>query len=172
MINISRAMKSNRVLKSLTGLNIEKFQELVTYFEILLSEESAKKSKNKKRQRAIGGGSKHTLQTAEEKLFYILFYVKVYPTFDMAGFIFNVNRSQTNRWMHTLLPLLEKALDRRVVLPKRQIQSMDEFMKLFPDVQDIFIDATERRVQRPQNNTKQKRLYSGKKKLIREKQQS
>jgi len=48
MINISRAMKSNKVLKSLTGLNIGKFQELVTYFEILLSENSAKKSKNKK----------------------------------------------------------------------------------------------------------------------------
>jgi len=171
MINISRAKKSNRVLKSLTGLSIEKFQELTTYFEVLLAEESAKKSKSKKRQRAVGGGNKHTLQRAEEKLFYILFYVKVYPTFDMAGFIFNVNRSQTNRWMHKLLPLLEKALDRRVVLPKRQIQSMEEFIKLFQDVQDIFVDATERRVQRPQNNTKQNRLYSGKKKLIREKQQ-
>jgi hypothetical protein len=163
MININRAMKSNRVLKSLTGLNIEKFQELVTYFEVLLVEETAKKSKSKKRQRAVGGGSKHSLQTAHEKLFYILFYTKIYPTFDMAGFIFNVNRSQTNRWMHTLLPLLEKALDRRVVLPKRQIQSMEEFMKLFPEVEDVFVDATERKVQRPQDNTKQKRLYSGKK---------
>ena len=36
-------------------------------------------------------------------------------------------------------------------------------MKLFPEVQDVFVDATERRVQRPQDNTKQKRLYSGKK---------
>ncbi|SFV60364.1 hypothetical protein MNB_SM-7-745 [hydrothermal vent metagenome] len=170
MINISRAMKSNRVLKSLTGLNIEKFQELTTYFELLLNEEFAKQSKSKKRQRAIGGGRRHTLQTAQEKLFFILFYVKVYPTFDMAGFIFNVNRSQTNRWTHTLLPLLEKALERRVVLPKRQIQSMEEFMKLFPEVKDIFIDATEQRVQRPKVNTKQRRLYSGKKKLIREKQ--
>ena len=171
MININRAMKSNRVLKSLTGLSIEKFKELASYFEVLLAEESAKKSKSVKRQRAVGGGNKHTLDTAEEKLFYILFYIKTYPTFDMAGFIFNVNRSQTNRWMHALLPLLEKALDRRVVLPKRQIQSMEEFMQLFPDVQDVFVDATERRVQRPQDDTKQNRLYSGKKKLIREKQQ-
>ena len=110
MINISRAMKSNRVLKSFTGLSIEKFQELVTYFEVLLVEASAKEAKSVKRQRAVGGGNKHTLKTAEDKLFYILFYVKVYPTFDMAGFIFNVNRSQTNRWMHSLLPLLEKAI--------------------------------------------------------------
>lgn len=164
-------MKSNRVLKSLTGLNIEKFKELAIYFEILLSEESAKKAKSVKRQRAVGAGNKHTLQTAEDKLFYILFYTKVYPTFDMAGFIFNVNRSQSNRWFHTLLPLLEKALDRRLVLPKRKIQNMEEFLKFFPDIQDVFVDATERRVQRPKNNKKQKRLYSGKKKLIQEKQQ-
>jgi hypothetical protein len=171
MINIQRAMKSNRVLKSLTGLNIEKFKELAKYFEIILIEEVAKKRKSvKNRIRAEGGGNKHTLATAEDKLFYILFYTKVYPTFDMAGFIFDVNRSQSNRWMHSLLPLLEKALDRRVVLPKRQIKDMQEFMNLFPEVQDIFVDATERRVQRPQDNEKQKRLYSGKKKLIQEKQ--
>jgi len=29
MINIERAMSSNRITKSLTGLNIEKFKEIV-----------------------------------------------------------------------------------------------------------------------------------------------
>ena len=172
MINIQRAMKSNRVLKSLTGLSIIKFKELVVYFEIILKEESAKFIKStKNRQRATGGGNKHTLNNAEAKLFYILFYCKVYPTFDMAGFIFEVNRSQANRWMHKLLPILEKVLERRVVLPKRQVKSMDEFIQLYPSIEDIFVDATERRVQRPQDYEKQKELYSGKKKLIHEKLQ-
>ena len=171
MINIELAMRSDRILKSLTGLTIIKFNELVNYFEIVLKEESAKFIKsNKNRKRAIGGGKKHTLYDAKSKLFYILFYCKVYPTFDMAGFIFEVNRSQANRWMHKLLPILEDALDRRVVLPKRQIRSMEEFINLYPNIQDIFIDATERRVQRPKDYEKQKRLYSGKKKAIREKQ--
>jgi hypothetical protein len=119
MININKALKNNRILKSLTGLSIEKFKELVAYFETILNEENGKRIKNEKnRQRNAGGGSKPTLNSSEAKLFYILFYVKVYPTFDLAGFIFDVNRSQTNRWMHQLLPILEKALDRRVVLKK------------------------------------------------------
>jgi hypothetical protein len=71
--------------------------------------------------------------------------------------------------MHKLLPLLEKALDRKFVLPKRQIESMGEFIKLFPEVKDVFVDATERAVQRPANNKMQRRLYSGKKKDTREK---
>lgn len=165
MININKALKNNRILKSLTGLGIEKFKELVPYFETILKEENGKRVKsNKNRQRKVGGGSKPTLENAEAKLFYILFYVKVYPTFDLAGFIFDVNRSQTNRWMHQLLPILEKALDRRVVLPKRKIENVEAFIKSFPEVKDLFIDGTERRVERSSDYKKQKLDYSGKKK--------
>ena len=167
MININRAMKSNRILKSLTGLNIQKFQELLPYFDKILIETSKQNIKdNKDRVRDEGGGAKHTLDNTEAKLFYILFYLKVYPTFDVSGFIFNVNRSQACRWMHKLLPLLEKALDRRFVLPKRQIATVDEFLKLFPDTKDIFADATERPIQRPSQDKRQRRHYSGKKKDI------
>jgi len=169
MININRAMHSNRIMKSLTGLDVKKFKELVPYFEIVLLENTKQKIKsNKNRVRAEGGGKKHTLRTIEAQLFYILFYLKVYPTFDVAGFIFNVNRSQACRWMHKLLPLLEEALDRKFVLPKRKIETIDEFIKLFPEVKDVFADATERVVQRPMNDKKQRRLYSGKKKDIQE----
>ena len=147
MINIKKALKNNRILKSLTGLDIEKFKELVPYFETILKEENGKRIKNdKNRQRKAGGGAKSKLDSVEAKLFYILFYVKVYPTFDLAGFIFDVNRSQTNRWMHKLLPILEKALDRKMVLPKRKIDNVEVFMKTFPEVKDLFIDGTERRV--------------------------
>jgi len=165
MINIAKALKNNRILKSLTGLSIEKFKELVPYFEIILKEENGKRIENdKNRQRKAGGGTKATLDSSEAKLFYILFYVKVYPTFDLAGFIFDVNRSQTNRWMHQLLPILEKALDRRVVLPKRKIENVEAFIKSFPEIKDIFIDGTERRVERSSDKKQQRLDYSGKKK--------
>lgn len=165
MINIAKALKSNRLIKSLTGLTKEKFEELAIYFDTILKEEQAKKYKNNQnRQRRPGGGSKGKLQNSKEKLFYILFYVKVYPTFDVAGFIFDVDRAQTNRWVHKYLPILEKALGRRVVLPERKIESVEAFMKEFPNVKDIFIDGTERRVQRSSDTKEQKRNYSGKKK--------
>jgi len=41
---------------------------------------------------------------------------------------------------------------------------MKEFIQAFPEVKEIFIDGTERRVQRPKNSKKQKKKYSGKKK--------
>jgi len=165
MINISKALKDNRILKSLTGLSIDKFKELVPYFDTILKEEEAKRIKNNKnRKRKAGGGRKAILESSEAKLFYILFYVKVYPTFDVAGFIFDVNRSQTNRWMHQLLPILEKALDRRVVLPKRRIENMEAFIKSFPEIKDVFIDGTERHIKRSSDKKQQRLDYSGKKK--------
>ena len=135
MMNINKALKSPRLMKSLTGLSSEKFKELLSYFEVILKEENAKRiSNNKERKRKAGGGQKSTLHNAEAKLFYILFYVKVYPTFDVAGFIYDVHKAQTNRWMHQLLPILEKTLERRVVLPKRRIENIESFTKLFPEL--------------------------------------
>jgi len=41
---------------------------------------------------------------------------------------------------------------------------MKEFVEKFPFVKKVILDGTERPVQRPQDNEKQKEYYSGKKK--------
>jgi hypothetical protein len=82
----------------------------------------------------------------------------------VAGFIFEVDRAQTCRWMHKFLPLLEKVLGKEAVLPVRQIKSVEEFIGLLGGVKDIFIDATERPIRRPGQDKVQKEYYSGKKK--------
>ena len=115
------------------------------------------------RQRAIGGGRKAKLGSPQEKLFFILFYFKCYPTFDLAGILFDLDRSQTNRWMHRLHPILEEALNQKMVLPMRQVRSVEEFIERFPKVKEVIIDGTERPIQRPTDQEKQKLNYSGKK---------
>lgn len=159
-MKIAAAFKNDRLLKSLTGLTKTEFNNLLISFEQLLYESLA----NKSRKRKVGGGRKGSLKAAAEKLFFILFYMKIYPTFDLAGFVFGVDRSRTCRWVHQFLPLLEKALGRRCVLPKRQITSIEEFTQLFPEVKDLFIDGVERKTQHPKLNKNKHRLYSGKSK--------
>lgn len=158
---LKRAMKSKRLIKALIGLGKNEFSRLLQKFEEVL--EGANNT-NIERKRQPGGGRKHTLIGAEEKLFYILFYLKSYPTFDVAGFIFDVDRAQTCRWTHKLLPRLEEALGKEAVLPVRQIHSIEEFTALLSGAKDVFIDATERPIQRPGQDETQKEYYSGKKK--------
>ena len=52
-----------------------------------------------------------------------------------------------------------------MVLPERKISTLEELLEVFPDVRDLFIDGTERPIQRPKDNEKQKENYSGKKKM-------
>jgi hypothetical protein len=82
----------------------------------------------------------------------------------VAGFIFEVDRAQTCRWMHKLLPLLENALGQEAVLPVRQVHSVEEFIARWGGVKDVFIDVTERPIRRPVQDEVQKEYYSGKKK--------
>jgi len=66
--------------------------------------------------------------------------------------------------VHRLQAILETALGKKMVLPERKLESMEQFLKRFPEVREVILDGTERPVQRPQDATQQKEHYSGKKK--------
>ena len=162
-INLQRAKKSDRIFRSLTGLDVNAFQHLVKPFEQVLNKFIVQQVALIPRERALRGGRSHTLKMIEDKLFFVLFYLKVYPTFDLAGFFYDVDRSQPCHWVHFLMPVLQETLGRELVLPKRKIGSIEEFIQAFPEVKDIFIDGTERPIQRPKKKKQQEQHYSGKK---------
>ena len=160
MLNIKRALKQNRLLRALTGLNSKAFQSLLLTFTQVYEQTL----RDKPRQRSVGGGRKARLRTFEHKLFYILFYFKCYSTFDLAGILFDIDRSQAHHWAHRLQPILEAALGEKKALPERQINSVQAFIERFPGVERVVMDGTEQPIKRPTDSEKQKLNYSGKKK--------
>ncbi|MCL2927187.1 MAG: transposase family protein [Trichodesmium sp. MAG_R01] len=86
-------------------------------------------------QRSVAGGLLARLGTNQEKLFYILFYFKCYPTLDLAGILFDIDCSQADYWVHRLQPILEAALGEKKALSERQINSVQEFIEGFPGVE-------------------------------------
>lgn len=161
-MNIQPVLRNNRFCLALTGVTVAEFTDLVPVFTQVLLE--MRINRNPDRKRKYGGGRIGGLKTVEEKLFYTLMYLKTYPTFDVASFWVGIDRSNCCRAIQYLLLVLEKTLGRRLVLPKRQIRSVEEFVRLFPEVKDIFPDGTDRRVQRPVSQKRRKKLYSGKRK--------
>jgi hypothetical protein len=162
-MNVSAALGSDRLCASLTGLRVAEFNELVESFNINHKEYWI--TMNPARVRGVGGGRTGALKTIEEKLFATLMYLKAYPTFDVFGFHIGCNRSQAKRRIDHLFPVLEMTLKRRLVLPERKINSIEEFQSLFPEIKEIMVDGTERKVQRPKNKKRQNKTYSGKKKI-------
>jgi hypothetical protein len=159
-MNIQKAMQDDRLMRAVIGMGKKEFYKLLAKFAPLAGRIKHKRN----RKRKAGAGRKHTLETAEQKLFYMLFYMKCYPTFDVAAFFFGVDKSQAKRWVDELRVILEKSLGKAMVLPVRKIRSVKEFLERFPAVKELLIDGTERPVQRPKNKQKQKERYSGKKK--------
>jgi hypothetical protein len=162
MLNIGRILAQDRLLRATTGLNRRAFETLLEKFEQVYF--ASADNREKPRKRKSGGGRKARLQSIKEKLFYILFYFKCYPTFDLAAVLFDFDRSQANRWVHRLQPILEKVLEEKKVLPLRQLHSIEEFIEHFPTVKEVMVDGTERPIARPKDGEKQKDNYSGKKK--------
>jgi hypothetical protein len=160
MLNIERAFQSPRALQALSGVSRVEFEQVERRFTTVVGEQRAKRQY----KRTPGAGRNHTLRTLRAKLFFLLFYLKCYPTFDVAGLLFEVDRSRACRWVGDWLPRLEAVLGQAAVLPARQIRSVEEFLQRFPEVQDLFIDGTERPTQRPQKARRQRARYSGKKK--------
>lgn len=161
MLNLNRVFKDDRLMRSLTGMNLAAFDQLLPSFSQAYQ---AAHPVAPTRQRQPGAGRKSNLLEMEDKLFFVLFYFKCYPTFDLAGLLFDFNRSQANRWLHRLQPILEAALGRELVLPKRQLHSLAEFIACFPETERVILDGIERPIQRPQDPARQTRTYTGKQK--------
>jgi len=90
MLDIQRIRKSDRGMKAVIGLTTKEFETLTHSFATALTKS---KQPKKDRKRKEGAGPKHTLKEIEEKLFFVLFYMKCYPTFDVAGFFYGVDKA-------------------------------------------------------------------------------
>ncbi len=135
MLDIERALKQDRLLRALTGLNRKAFDALLPTFSEIYKQTRF----SQPRQRAIGGGCKARLHHVQYKLFFILFYFKCYPTFDVAGLLFDMHRFQAHEWMHRLQKVLEAALGQKMVLPERKLDSIEAFLERFPAVKRVMI---------------------------------
>jgi hypothetical protein len=168
MLTYATLKKNPRRFLSMTSLTLPEFDALVPTF----IEESAKLHSlthtrvGKPRRRKAGGGNKPRLATSKDKLLFILVYQKTYPLQSAHGLHFDLSQSQTNEWIHRLLPILERSLDRLKQMPERNPQTFAT-SGVTPGVStDLVIDGTERRRQRPKNPEKQRESYSGKKRRI------
>lgn len=161
-MNIKAALRTDRMCKALTGLTVREFNDLAEDFRWNYQEYEARRKPDRKRK--VGGGRNSYLEDIEGKQLYILWYMKNYPTFDAASFLVGFHRTKACDWMHALLPILEQTMKRKLVLPQRKLSDPEEFLRLFPEVKEVFADGIERSVQRRKNKRGQQKNYSGKKK--------
>lgn len=150
-----------KVILAFTSLTVPEFENLLAAFEKVNQREAV--SRKTSRQRAPGGGRKPKMIEYADQLFFILFYVKTYPLQEVMAFLFSMSQAQTNEWIHHLANMLQKALAELNYLPEREAANLAEVLKTY-DYLEFVQDGSERQRERPQDEQKQQRYYSGKKK--------
>ena len=151
------------VFLSMTSLTVSEFDLLCEYFENTLNKQKSNNEEDSKSSKNTGGGRPSILKSVQDKLFFILFYLKNYPLQTTIGFIFGLSQPRANYWIHFLSGILEETLKKMELMPASTPQELQDELESGVQ-QDLTIDGTERRINRPHDDEKQKKYYSGKKK--------
>lgn len=166
MINYKTLSSQPRPFLALTGLTTTEFRGLLPTFEAAYARAhpADRAATGRPRRRRPGGGRHGALSAGEDKLLFVLAYLKTYPLQVVLGQLFGISTSQANYWLHHLLPILRSALDDLGVLPERDGGRLGRQASGPRGSRLVVIDATERRRQRPKKAEEQALHYSGKKK--------
>jgi hypothetical protein len=164
-------IRDERQMKALTGLSQAQFDHLLSVFRDIY--QATQQQTYEKgiaagtRRRKPGGGCKGKLPTMADKLLFVLYYYKTYPTFDVLGTQFAMARSKAHENLHKLSPILYETLVHLELMPYRELATPEELKAALQGVAHLLIDATERAYHRSQDDAKQREHYSGKKNSIR-----
>lgn len=163
MLRFNSLSKRPRHFHNFTGLTIQEFFKLTDSIKTDWQQARATKYKAN-RIRKIGGGRKLSLANLEDRLLVFLIYAKLYSSYLLLEYLFNIDESNICRIIQEFSPILSK----RIVINRqgKKITSLEELREIIPDLDEVLVDATEQKVPRPEKKRIRKKHHSGKKKAF------
>ncbi len=122
-------------------------------------------SKRKDRERSIDAGGRHfNLDVKNRFLMLLVYYYRLYITYTLAGFLFDLDQSNICRDIQKIESLIRKCvpIPQKMYKVAKRLRTPEEVEKYFPGF-IAFVDCTEQQIPRPKNKERRKMYYSGKK---------
>src|SRR5438034_6576473 len=109
-----------------TSVTLDEFQQLVPPFEAAFQARMAawRMDGRPRTARRFTVYKNCPLPTPEDRLFFILTYLKTYALQVVQGRLFGMGQSKANRWIHVLLPALLAALRTLGDAPARSLTAL------------------------------------------------
>jgi hypothetical protein len=129
---------------ALTSLTVDEFELLVPEFEKAFQEHMSKwrldgKARTKRRYTTY---QNCPLPTAEERLLFVLSYLKNNPLQSTHGLLFGMSQAKTNSWLHVLLPVLRATLRNLGAAPARSVSELALRLGVaMPEESEVIADA-------------------------------
>lgn len=164
MLSYEQVKRKASQFKSLVGMNVEEFELLHNYYELqwngYIKHFTVSGTPRLRAHRIRKDGK---LENSKDQLVFILHYLKSNGVQEHHAAAYQMNQPQANLWIHLLLVLLKKTFKAMGELPERRAGKLKALLQ---NMEQVFIDGTERDIQRPLDAQAQKAHYSGKKKHI------
>ena len=156
MITYEKLTQRPQAARSLLGMTLPEFDDVYAEFanahaEKRMNEINTKRGKQP-RQRAVGAGAKYK-HTLKNRLVMTLFWLRVYMTYEVLGFFYELDKTNIEDNLKDILATLDEMTSFNYDHPKGKkpkLNSVGAVMDAFPDVR-LVIDAKEQRIQRPKN---------------------
>ena len=115
-----------------TSLTLEEFQQLVPPFEAAFQAHMAawRLDGKPRTARQFAVYQNCPLPTPEDRLFFILTYLKTYSLQVVQGRLFGMGQSKANQWIHVLLPALLTALRTLGDAPTRSLTALAQRLRI------------------------------------------
>jgi hypothetical protein len=110
----------------LTSLTLDEFEQLVPSFEAAFQAHMAwwRLDGKPRTSRQFSVYKNCPLPTPEDRLFFLLTYLKTYSLQVVQGRLFGMGQSKANQWIHVLLPALQVALCTLGDIPARSLSAL------------------------------------------------
>ena len=148
MITYEKIVQKPQVANSLIGMSLAEFEKLYAKFETAhLKRESTLQYTRRhkmKRKRAVGAGRKHKYDM-RDRLLMTLFWLRAYTSYQVLGFIYDLNRSNVEDYLKNVLDTLATVPTFHFELPQAEVPKMRTFrevMDAFPEI-CLIIDTKE-----------------------------
>ena len=134
LLSYNRLFKKPLLFKSFTGLTVQEFDDI--YKEITkryVKHEIQRLSKRKYRKRDIGAGRHFTLDTRDRFLMLLVYY-RLYITYTLAGFLFNLDQSNICRDIQKIENLIRKCvpIPQKLYNKTKRLRTSEEVEQYFP----------------------------------------
>ena len=158
-----RLCKKPLLFRSLTGLTVPEFDQISSEIGSKYEEYERRRLSKRKRKRDVGAGRPFKLKP-RERLLMLLVYYRLYITYALSGFLFDLDQSNVFRDLTILESLLKECipLPKKIYKRTKRLRTIEEVEQYFPGFK-AFIDSTEQEIPRPKNKRKRKSYYSGRK---------
>jgi len=118
-MSYARLSKKPLLFRSFTRLEISEFDAIYVDVESRYNEYESKRLSKRKRQRDVGAGRPFKLNT-KERLLMLPVYYRLYITYTLSGFLFDLDQSNGCRDISMLEPLV------KLCIPSQNISAFFE----------------------------------------------